>query len=292
MWHTLVDLFAHEVPWCHRDTANAISIENGRLEVVECGGDEDGIGCFADGQLVTVSSGESVPIQAVSVGDRILAADPEDPSQVLFSPVTWIMEHRAPKRTLRIMLEYAGTRMSPSSPFSPAEKKNKAPAPQAQHNTHAHHTAGEMAETASVLVTPQHLMMVEGRGTIDAKDVQVGDTMWIHRSQVPGSSTQRQQQQSHLGTVRGTERIQQAQHVRLVLTEAGTIVVNDVLASSLESSGSSVVKQLLDVGHALGGGMGSQVVRSLTYALGWLVTSGDAQQVASPVEPAVQAAAA
>ena len=55
-------------------------------------------------------------------------------------------------------------------------------------------------------------------------------------------------------------------------------VVNGVVASSLESSGSSMVKHLLDVGQAVGGQAGAQVARSFTYAVGSLVTGGDAQQ--------------
>lgn len=118
-------------------------------------------------------------------------------------------------------------------------------------------------------------MMVQGKGTTVASDVELGDTMWVN-----GKGAFR------LGTVRAIDEGGQPQHVRLVLTESGTIVVNNVVASSMESTGSSVAKHLLDIGQEVGGQAGAQVARWLTYAVGTLVTGGDAQQ-ASAVPAAV-----
>lgn len=127
-----------------------------------------------------------------------------------------------------------------------------------------------------VTVTPNHRMMVQGKGAIDAADVEVGDVMWIHQDSHHAASTMTPTAIS--GSVTAVDPVRDAQPVRLVLTQSGTIVVNGVVASSLESSGSSMVKHLLDVGQAVGGQAGAQVARSFTYAVGSLVTGGDAQQ--------------
>ena len=113
-----------------------------------------------------------------------------------------------------------------------------------------------------------HYMMVMKKGTIEAKEVEVGDWMQImHNGQFLEAE------------VSSIEQLTQSKMVRLVLTESGSIVVNSVLASSLESSGSSVVDGLLKVGNLVAGDVGQEFARSVTYQVGRLVTGGDADSV-------------
>ena len=113
-----------------------------------------------------------------------------------------------------------------------------------------------------------HYMMVLGKGTIEAKEVVVGDWMRImHGAQFLEAKV------SSIVPLTSTKK------VRLVLTESGSIVVNSVLASSLESSGSSVVDSLLKVGNFVAGDAGEDFARSVTYQVGRMVTGGDAESV-------------
>ena len=121
---------------------------------------------------------------------------------------------------------------------------------------------------ATVEVTPLHYMMVLGKGTVEAKEVAVGD--WMHILQ-----------DGHFreATVKTITPLRNSKMVRLLLTESGSIVVNSVLASSLESSGSSIVDTMLKAGSFLAGEMGEQIARSVTYQVGRAVTGGDAESV-------------
>lgn len=121
---------------------------------------------------------------------------------------------------------------------------------------------------AKVEVTPLHYMMVLGKGTIEAREVAVGD--WMHILS-DGNFLQ--------AKVTSITPLSKSKMVRLVLTESGSIVVNSVLASSVESSGSSIVDSMLKAGSVLAGEVGQEIVRTVTYQLGRAVTGGDAESV-------------
>ena len=129
------------------------------------------------------------------------------------------------------------------------------------------------AERASfaVDVTANHLMVVESKGTIPASEVRAADKMRVARDS----------RGTVEATVTAVNLLATARQVRLVMTQAGTIVVNGVVASSLEDTGSGLVGHLLRVGQSLAGDTGLQVARSVTQFVGEMVTSGDAVTAAS-----------
>ena len=116
-----------------------------------------------------------------------------------------------------------------------------------------------------------HYMMVLGRGTLEAAEVAVGD--WMHILDQGGRDVFVEAQVTHIDT------LERQKMVRLVLTESGSIVVNSVLASSLESSGSSIVDSLLKIGSFVAGDTGEEFARMATYQVGRMVTGGDAETV-------------
>ena len=129
------------------------------------------------------------------------------------------------------------------------------------------------AERASfaVDVTANHLMVVESKGTIPASEVRAADKMRVARDS----------RGTVEATVTAVNLLATARQVRLVMTQAGSIVVNGVVASSLEDTGSGLVGHLLRVGQSLAGDTGLQVARSVTQFVGEMVTSGDAVTAAS-----------
>lgn len=121
-------------------------------------------------------------------------------------------------------------------------------------------------------------MIVENKGEIEARSVLVGDKMSVHNEGVVVDAT-----------VVAIEQLSQKAPVRLVLTKSGSIVVNSVVASTTETSGSKIVESLLHVASSIAGESGVRVVRDVSYAVGSWITNGDALSAVS--EPSVSVSA-
>ena len=79
------------------------TVSDGKIVLDTCGGG-GGVGCFADGQIAVLESGQEVPIESIRVGDKILTSSSQA-AVPTFSPVTWIMAHKTPKEILSIVLQ-------------------------------------------------------------------------------------------------------------------------------------------------------------------------------------------
>lgn len=113
-------------------------------------------------------------------------------------------------------------------------------------------------------------MMVKGKGEVLASDVEIGDRMWVMDVNDLRKS---------IGVV--YEKLLDSRHyaTRLLLTQSSTIVVNSVVASTKESTGSILLEKALKFANFIGGTFGLSVVRQLSYIWGGLLTHGDAVSV-------------
>lgn len=131
-------------------------------------------------------------------------------------------------------------------------------------------------EIYKILVTPNHLMMLDSLREVEARHVQIGDTMIV----CSGMKASRLQNFTMPCTSRARVLSilyeSDPRPVRLVLTESGTIVVEGVVVSTLETSGSKYVHRAMTWSDRIAGAFGVSLIRKLTCALGSLLTFGDA----------------
>lgn len=241
------------------------------------------LGCLHAHDMTIGENFESVHLSDLSVGSKVLCSVHNGNKRVFslkFCEITWIMHHRMMKRMIQFffLIDERSTCYIFECSFFPyffsfldffqfmcnfELMVNFA--------TLTSKYVYAVFPGFNISVTFDHLVWVHGKGEIPAKNVGVGDQMLF----CDPAKFVEDQIEINLVSVEFI-RIRPEETAILVLTESGFMVVNGVIVSCLESSGSYFLFHTINYVRRLFGELGARILRNISFVIGSWWTSNDA----------------